>query len=82
MNPDEITRLNEDLAELDKELIEVNGRWMLPSQCYRVSNNLPHVLYNINCPDALKRKIQAIISKYDRPDESRSQKRRDHTDPA
>ena len=68
-----IARLKEDLGDLDRELIHLDGKMMKPSQCYRIELDPVHVLYNTNCPDTLKEKIQSILGKYLETDEGRSQ---------
>lgn len=56
--------LRDELMALDREAIEIDGARLKPSQCYRLEMNPPHVLFNINCPDELKQKLQSILSKY------------------
>jgi hypothetical protein len=69
LSPLIIAKLNEELGELDKEMIQVNGRWVHPSNCYRVSENLPQILFNTDCPDELKKRVQDILNKYGMSDE-------------
>jgi hypothetical protein len=57
------------LEELDKEKIEVEGKFLKPGQCYHLGIDPPHILYNTNCPDSLKQKIEAILLKYKEQDE-------------
>lgn len=57
-------KLKEALEELDHEWVEIDGTKVRPSQCYHVDANPPHVLFNTNCPDSLKQKIQEILSHY------------------
>ena len=66
-----IDRIKADLNELDQELVEVEGSRLKPSQCYRIGVNPLHVLFNTNCPDNLKEKVEAILFKY-LPDENRA----------
>ena len=61
------------LAQLDREMVLVDGKMMLPSQCYHIDMDPPHVLFNTNCPETLKEKIQAILSRYTELDEGRTQ---------
>ena len=56
--------LRNELIALDRETIEIDGVMLKPSQCYRFEMNPPHVLFNTNCPDGLKQKLQSILSKY------------------
>ena len=70
-----IERLNfikNELEELDKELLELQGKKVKPSTCYYFESNPAHILFNTNCPDSLKEKIQGILHKYI-SDESGSQ---------
>ena len=55
-----------ELKELDKETIHLeNGVLMKPSQCYSFSfYPRPHFLYNTNCSQELKNKLQTIFKKY------------------
>ena len=57
-------KLKAALDELDLEWVEIDGTKVKPSQCYHVDANPPHVLFNTNCPDSLKQKIQEILSHY------------------
>ncbi|MCW3116711.1 MAG: hypothetical protein JWM28_793 [Chitinophagaceae bacterium] len=63
-------KLRDELENLDKEYVEMDGVRLKPSQCYRIANSSLHVIYNTNCPDSLKEKIQSILSKYTGQDES------------
>jgi hypothetical protein len=54
-----------ELLELDKEIIEIDGKRLKPSQCYHLSFDPVHLLFNTNCPDALKEKILSIFKRYD-----------------
>jgi len=59
-----IERLQYELGELDRELIHVEGKMLKPSQCFRVGLDPLHILFNTNCPDTLKEKVQSILSKH------------------
>ncbi|MET0635476.1 MAG: hypothetical protein ABWZ25_05585 [Chitinophagaceae bacterium] len=72
-SPEIITLVKNELAELDLSTIDVDGVQLLPSQCYHFGTEPAHVLFNTNCPDTLKEKVHAILSKYTQQDESRSQ---------
>jgi hypothetical protein len=65
-----LDKVRAELNELDNELVEIEGGPLKPSQCYRVGINPLHVLFNTNCPDSLKKRVEAILSKYISPDES------------
>ncbi|HEX6191209.1 MAG TPA: hypothetical protein VFZ42_02545 [Chitinophagaceae bacterium] len=57
-------KLKAALEELDQEWVEIDGARVRPSQCFHVDANPPHVLFNTNCPDTLKKKVQEILSHY------------------
>ena len=63
-------KVRAELDELDSNLVDVDGKKLRPSQCYRFEMDPLHVLFNTNCPEGLKEKIQAIISKYLNSNES------------
>ena len=63
-------KIKAELATLNRSYIEVNGRLMTPDSCYYFDAHPPHVLYNTNCPEGLKKRIKEIISKYIPEDES------------
>lgn len=53
-----------DLVLLDNDSVEVGELRLKPSQCYYFGINPKHVLFNTNCPEQLKEKINAIIEKH------------------
>lgn len=53
-----------ELEELDNEPVTVDGKTLKPSQCYHVGTSPTHVLFNTNCPEALKEKVNRILSRY------------------
>ena len=59
--PEAFAQLKAALQELDKELVDVNGNQLKPSQCYRLDTDPVHMLFNTNCPDTLKKKIEDIL---------------------
>jgi hypothetical protein len=59
-----IDNLITELNDLDKDLVEIDGTVLKPSQCYHFETNPVHMLFNTNCPEALKQKIQAILAKH------------------
>ncbi len=68
-------QLKIELDRLDRQLVEIDGLHFRPSQCYRVGLDPVHVLFNSNCPESLKQKVQAIVAKYTQADENRQQHR-------
>jgi hypothetical protein len=68
-----LNKLLNELEELNDEVVEVDGRMLKARQCYRYEISPPHVLFNTDCPEALKQKISSILTKYIPADESSSQ---------
>lgn len=64
MSPDHIEKIKAELGELDRHYVNIGRKKIKPSQCYRFSADPVHILFNTNCPEDLKQKIQAILSKY------------------
>ena len=58
-----------ELDELNKTYLKIDGGVLHPAACYYFNTNPPHILYNTNCPDILKEKIKAIVSKYRKDNE-------------
>ena len=65
-----IQRLKVELGELERDMINIDGKMMKPSQCYHLDLDPVHVLFNTNCPDTLRDKIQTILSKHLKPGET------------
>lgn len=62
---DEVASLiKEELKKLDESNVVVDGKNIKPCNCYYFDSNPLHVLYNINCPESLKREIERIIKTY------------------
>jgi len=59
-----ITSLVSELNALDKEWVEVDGTRLKPSQCFYFEADPLHILFNTNCPDTLKEKVNSIIAKH------------------
>lgn len=64
MNEAGLQQLRSALLDLDSDLVDVDGIKLKPSQCYRLETDPAHVLFNTNCPQALKEKIQTLLIKY------------------
>lgn len=67
---DVLEKVKLELGELDRHFVEIDGKQLKPSQCYRFEIDPTHILFNTNCPEGLRRKIQAILSKYIPTDET------------
>lgn len=59
-----LENLVSELNELDKEMVTIDGVALKPSQCYHFGTDPVHLLFNINCPERLKEKVNAIIAKH------------------
>jgi hypothetical protein len=59
-----LEKIKAELMQLDRDLVEADGIRLKPSQCYHFETNPLHVLFNTNCPDALRQKVQDIISRH------------------
>ncbi len=70
MTPEFLEMLRAELRELDRQYVNIGRKKLRPSQCYRIDVNPLHLLFNTNCPEELKRKLEAIVSKYTSTDES------------
>ena len=57
-------RIQQELMELENEQVEAEGIFLKPSQCYHFESDPLHVLFNTNCPDDLRRKVEDIISRH------------------
>lgn len=70
--PYTLKQLREELERLDTTPVDIDGKQLRPSQCYRFETDPVHVLFNTNCPESLRAKVESILSKYIGSDESRS----------
>lgn len=64
ISPDYVERVKAELNELDRHYVNIGRKKIKPSQCYRFFTDPAHILFNTNCPEDLRHRIQAIISKY------------------
>lgn len=67
---DIVEKIKAELDQLDQDAVIIDGIHLKPSQCYHFDIDPLHVLFNTNCPDSLKEKVQSILSKYVATDES------------
>lgn len=67
-----LEQVKAELNLLESETIEVDGLQLKPSQCYHLGMDPAHVLFNTNCPDMLKERVSAILTKYAADHESGS----------
>ena len=64
INRSGIEKIKAELSALDREMINADGVQLKPSQCYHFEPDPLHVLFNTNCPDTLRQKVQDIISRH------------------
>ena len=62
--PDTSEAIKRELELLDFHHVPADGIILKPSQCYHVETSPLHVLFNTNCPSALKNDVINIIKKY------------------
>lgn len=72
MNKMKLLEIKLALHQLDKEKVDLDGIQVLPSQCYRLETDPPHILFNTNCPDSVRQKVEEILSNYTDKNEDRS----------
>ena len=73
LTPDSLNKIVEELNELDHSIINIHGKKIRASQCYRFIADPPHILFNTSCPYGLSLKIQAMLEKYTVRSETGSQ---------
>ena len=59
-----LDNLRDDLDILNKEWKDIKGSPLSASQCYHFETDPPHFLFNLNCPDNLRKELQDILSKH------------------
>ena len=59
-----LENLLSELNALDRGMVDVGGKLLKPSQCYRYDISPPYVLFNTNCPESLRTRIGQILAKY------------------
>jgi hypothetical protein len=72
ISPDMFIKIQEELKQLDNEPVIIDGIQLKPSQCYHLDTDPAHVLFNTNCPQSLKERIEAILDKYSQSNETGS----------
>jgi len=72
LSPEMIKKLRVELDLLDQDLVEIDGIKLKPSKCYYFGTNPGHILFNINCPEGLKEKVESILLKYKQVDENQT----------
>ena len=63
-SPKVIDQLYAELQSLDHSFVDVEGKQLKPSQCYRFETDPAHLMFNTNCPESLKEKIEEILARY------------------
>jgi hypothetical protein len=59
-----IDQLREDLDDLNREWMTINGTDLSAVQCYHLETNPPHFLFNLNCPEGLRQKLRDLLEKH------------------
>jgi hypothetical protein len=59
-----IDSLREELDALNRDWRDLEGTELSASQCYHFETDPPHFLYNLNCPDGLRQKLEALLHKH------------------
>jgi hypothetical protein len=54
-----------ELELLDENTVLLDGLSVKPSNCFRLSGHPPKVIFNTNCPEELKQKVEEILLKYE-----------------
>jgi hypothetical protein len=60
----EIAKLKMALDELDNIPVYLDGHQLKPSQCYHLELNPPHVLFNTNCPENIRERVNRIFQQF------------------
>jgi len=60
----EIDKIKAELSELDRDMVSADGVQLKPSQCFHFESDPLHVLFNTNCPDTLRQKVEDIITRH------------------
>jgi hypothetical protein len=63
---DEINRqlLLHELEVIEEAVVVIDGIELKPSQCFHIESDPPHVLFNENCPESLKMRINEVLRRY------------------
>jgi hypothetical protein len=63
---DEINRqlLLHELEKIEEAVVVLDDKELKPSQCFHIESDPPHVLFNENCPESLKIRINEILRRY------------------
>jgi hypothetical protein len=59
-----IDQLRSDLDDLNREWRDLENTELSASQCYHFETDPPHFLFNTNCPDGLRNKLNELLNKY------------------
>ncbi len=59
-----IDRLRDELDEVNRDWLKIEGTNLSGIQCYHLETNPPHLLFNTNCPELLRSKLTSILNKY------------------
>jgi hypothetical protein len=59
-----IDSLRDDLDHLNKEWRDIEGSPLSASQCYHFETDPPHFLFNVNCPESLRKMLNMLLIKH------------------
>ena len=59
-----LDNLRDDLDLLNKEWRDIEGNPLSANQCYHFETDPPHFLFNMNCPDGLRQKLNGLLLKH------------------
>jgi hypothetical protein len=56
--------LMHELEVIEEAVVVLGDVELKPSQCFHIESDPPHVLFNENCPESLKERINEILRRY------------------
>ncbi len=59
-----LDNLRDDLDALNRDWRDLKGSELSAAQCYHFESDPPHFLFNLNCPDDLRRELQSLLAKH------------------
>ncbi len=62
--------LSKAFDQVRVELDALNVQWPDSEKCYHVELDPPHVLFNLNCPKELEKRVREILFRYNANNES------------
>ena len=59
-----LDNLQDDLDALNRDWRDLEGSELSAGQCYHFESDPPHFLFNLNCPEYLRRELQCLLAKH------------------